>query len=154
MGIRIRRATQGDLDEIMLHRTGMFRDMGFTDASELAAMEATSRRFIERALQDGSYLGWLAEENGKVAAGAGLIVHSWPSHPVAPHQTQRAYILNVYTHPQYRRRSFARRLMEEVLTWCKANGFKTIWLHASEFGRPLYDSMGFTPTNEMKLVFD
>jgi hypothetical protein len=27
-------------------------------------------------------------------------------------------------------------------------------LHASDFGRPLYESLGFRPTNEMRLKLD
>jgi GNAT superfamily N-acetyltransferase len=45
----------------------------------------------------------------------------------------------------------ARRLMTAIVEWCSGRGFPVAWLHASDEGRPLYESMGFEPTNEMKL---
>ena len=45
----------------------------------------------------------------------------------------------------------ARRLMDEMIAWCRGRRMTTVYLHASEEGRPLYESLGFTPTNEMRL---
>ena len=50
-----------------------------------------------------------------------------------------------------RRRGLARRLIRRAIDWSRRNGFSTLWLHASKAGRPIYASMGFVPTNEMKL---
>jgi hypothetical protein len=41
--------------------------------------------------------------------------------------------------------------MDTVLQWCRKNGIDTIVLHASPAGRSLYEAMGFTATNEMRL---
>jgi len=38
-----------------------------------------------------------------------------------------------------------------MLEWCREAGYKNVSLHASDEGRPLYESMGFVPTNEMRL---
>ena len=38
--------------------------------------------------------------------------------------------------------------METVVEWCRTERLCTVWLHAS----PLYESMGFLPTNEMRLI--
>jgi hypothetical protein len=45
----------------------------------------------------------------------------------------------------------ARSLVEIILERCKELGFDTVELHASDQGRPIYASMGFAPTNEMRL---
>ncbi|MCU1284222.1 MAG: GCN5-related N-acetyltransferase [Acidobacteriales bacterium] len=150
---RIRPATPADVDAILAHRRGMFEDMGFTDASVLDDVVAASRKFIELGLTNGSYRGFLAaDDTDRVIAGAGLAITDWLSHPAAPKQSRRAYILNVYTAPEYRRKGIARRLMNAVLEHCKQEGFITVWLHASVHGKPMYESMGFEPTNEMKIV--
>ena len=60
--------------------------------------------------------------------------------------------MNVYTEPAHRRRGLSRRLMSELIAWCRAHGITRITLHASTDGRPLYEGLGFTPTNEMRLV--
>jgi hypothetical protein len=41
--------------------------------------------------------------------------------------------------------------MEAMIEWCRANGFSAVSLHASSAGRPLYETIGFQQTNEMKL---
>jgi len=38
-----------------------------------------------------------------------------------------------------------------MIAWCRRQNFASVFLHASKDGRPLYDSLGFEPTNEMKL---
>ena len=58
----------------------------------------------------------------------------------------------MFTDAAHRRRGLARRLMETMLEWCRAEGMRFLYLHASDDGRPLYESLGFTPTNEMRLA--
>ena len=58
----------------------------------------------------------------------------------------------MYTDPAHRRRGLARRLMETMIAWARAEGHATLYLHASDEGRGLYESLGFAPTNEMRLV--
>ena len=36
-----------------------------------------------------------------------------------------------------------------TIDWCRAQGIARVRLHASDAGRPLYASLGFTPTTEM-----
>ena len=151
--ITFRRATLADADEILLHRRSMFLDMGFTDAVALDRMVAASRPQLVRMLNDGSYLGWLAvDANGKTCAGAGLHISELLTHPSSPDDARRAYIYNVYTYPDYRRRGLAKRLTQEILAWCRAQKIHTVWLHASDQGRPVYEAMGFVQTNEMKII--
>jgi GNAT superfamily N-acetyltransferase len=147
----IREATVSDLATIMRHRRGMFSDMGFCDSTALDAMEATSSPFIKAGLQEGSYRAWLAEAKGIVVAGGSLLI---VGHPSAPHDPspRRAWILNMYTEPEYRRRGFAKAIIETIIDWCRIQGFASVFLHASDAGRHLYEVLGFTPTNEMRLL--
>ena len=57
----------------------------------------------------------------------------------------------MYTDPEFRRQGIARRLMQTMIDWCRKEGFVRVDLHASDKGRPLYESLGFEPTNEMRL---
>lgn len=148
---RIRAATPADLAAILGHRRGMFEDMGFRNPAALDAMLATSGPHIAQGLAEGFYRGWLAEDaNGRVVAGGGVLIHPWVSHPAFP-EARRAYILNVYTDPEHRRRGLARRVMQAILEWCRREGFASVALHASDDGRALYETLGFQPTNEMRL---
>lgn len=151
--IKIRRATVDDAAVIVHHRRAMFRDMGRGDESSLNTMAEMFLPQITRWLESGIYQGWLAHtDGGKVVAGGGLLAHEWAAGPVAPVQTRRAYVLNVYTELEYRGRGLAKRIMHEIVAYCREQKFGVVWLHASDAGRPLYASMGFVPTNEMKLM--
>jgi GNAT superfamily N-acetyltransferase len=105
-------------------------------------------------MQDGEYLAWFAvKPDGTIAAGLGLWLMDWPPHMIGS-GPWRGNILNVYTHPGSRRLGLARRLMETALEWCRANKVQAVILHSSDEGRHLYNSMGFAPTNEMRIVLD
>jgi GNAT superfamily N-acetyltransferase len=152
-GITLRRATPADAPAILHHRRAMFTDMHMGTPESIAAAVALFAPYLQRALQDGAYLGWLAETpDGQVVSGGGLIVHEWPAAAREPRpQMRRAYILNVYTEPAFRRRGLARGVMDAILAWCRQAGFCSVALHASAQGRPIYEAMGFRATNEMRL---
>jgi GNAT superfamily N-acetyltransferase len=154
-GITIREATPDDAEIIYRQRLAMFEDIwGGLNPGGVAAMEATFVPWVRRGLVDGSYRGWLAcNGDGCVVAGGGLIVHEWMANP-RNSDSRRAYIANIYTKPDYRSQGIARCIMDAILDWCRAEGFKVISLHASPFGRPLYESLGFESTNEMRLSFE
>lgn len=145
----IRLATLNDVDTIAHQRSAMFTDMGL-DVVKIQSWEQPFRQWVRARLEFGEYIGFLAVSGGDVIAGAGLWVHDWLPSPqtVSPN---RGYILNVYTEPPFRRQGIARRLVELAIDHCRAQGIPTVVLHASEQGRPLYDAMGFTVTNEMRL---
>lgn len=151
MEIKIRRARTEDLKHTLHHRLAMFEEMGFRDGAVLDRVEAVSREYFTEAFRAGTYLGWMAEDsNGRVVGGGGIVVAAWPGFPGENH-AKRAWILNMYTEPDARRRGVARRLMQEMIEWCRGEGYGSVSLHASESGRPLYKSMGFRPTKEMTL---
>ena len=149
-GWRIRQATVADIETILHHRRSMFADMGDGSEAELDAMVTSARPFVEAAFRDGSYRGWLIEVGGYVVAGGGVAIVAYQPTPLdsAP---RRAYVLNMYTEPAYRRQGMARRVLEAIIPWCREQGLKAVLLHASDAGRPLYLQMGFEPTNEMRL---
>jgi GNAT superfamily N-acetyltransferase len=149
--VLLRPATVADVDTIVRQRRLMFTDMGRGSQSELDAMDAAGAPFLRSAIGDGSYRGWLVEVAGRVVAGGGVWITGFPPGPLDP-ATRRAWILNMYTEPEYRRRGLARRLMETMIGWCREQGFVFVALHASDDGRPLYELLGFTPTNEMRLM--
>jgi GNAT superfamily N-acetyltransferase len=149
--VNVRLATVADLEHLLAHRVAMFRDMGEAAPAVLDGVREDARRYFTAAVPQGSYVAWLAEADGAVVAGAGVVIAAWPGSPWDG-QSRRAWILNVYTEPAWRRRGLARRLMAVVLDWCRAEGFSRVSLHASDEGRPLYAALGFVPTNEMRLT--
>jgi GNAT superfamily N-acetyltransferase len=148
---RIRTAAIGDLPHLLHHRRAMYESMGHTDEAMLDEVLRVSELYFRIALPNGRYRGYLAEtEEGRVVGGGGIVINDWPAHPRET-MPLRVWILNMYVEPEFRRLGIAKRLMEAMVEWCRAEGFRNVSLHASTEGRPLYASMGFVPTNEMRL---
>ena len=102
--ITIRQAATADIEQIVTHRRRMFEDMGNKDAEGLTRMETAFRPWLLEHLERGVYQSWLAcNAGGMVVAGSDVWLMDWPAgqFDVSPY---RGYILNVYTHPEYRRR--------------------------------------------------
>lgn len=156
---RIRPATLADVPTLARHRAEMFRDIHGMPDDLCDAMAEASRRFFEVAMPSGEYLAWLAEPEsspGEVVAGAGLqLRRALPSIRHRADTTEVAtgpqgIIVNVFTERAWRRRGLAKMLMEQVIDGARAAGVSHLVLHASAEGRPLYEALGFRPTNEMR----
>jgi GNAT superfamily N-acetyltransferase len=146
----IREATTDDIPEILRQRRAMYLDMDYEDSPALAEMLSTCEPYLRRALADRSFRSWLALLDNKTVGGGAVVISPWPSHPYDL-ECRRATILNVYVYPMFRRQGVARRLMQTMIAWCRRENFASVFLHASKDGRPLYEALGFEPTNEMKL---
>lgn len=148
----IRPATLDDAGIIAGHRDRIFLDIGKNDLQKLEAMTKAYRPWLESKMAAGEYLGWLAmAADGSVAAGLGLWLMDWPPHVIGS-GLRRGNIINVYTEAAHRRRGLARLLLNTALEWCRANCVDVVILHASKEGRHLYESVGFEPTKEMRLL--
>jgi GNAT superfamily N-acetyltransferase len=75
---------------------------------------------------------WCVEDQGGVVATATLVMFG-----------ELGWIGMVLTDPAYRRRGLARALMQTALDHAEALGARTLKLDATEFGRALYESLGF-----------
>jgi GNAT superfamily N-acetyltransferase len=148
--LHIREATPADIPEILRQRRAMYEDMDYHDADKLSAMVSASAGYLTKAMGDGSFRAWLASVDDRVVGGGAIIISPWLAHPYDL-ECRRATILNVYTDRDYRRRGIARQLLETMIAWYKQEGFARVDLHASTDGRHLYESLGFEPSNEMRL---
>lgn len=155
----VRPANVADIDVLARHRAGMFRDMGTLPEDSFDAMCDAARRFYAHAVVEGDYLAWLASpasDSAIVVAGAGLQLRA--AQPGVRESSRgfvmssglQGIVMNVYTEPAWRRRGLARLLMRYVMDGARAHAVGSLVLHASNEGRPLYETLGFTPTNEMR----
>ena len=155
-GYRIRSCNRDDAATIAHHRVDMFREMGQVPTEDLARdLLDKSTTALAAALADETYVGWFATApDGKVIAGVGA--HIKPQLPRMTHSrtsvavTPVPLVVNVYTELEWRGRGIARALMRVLMTWAVSIGAERVVLHASDAGRPLYVSLGFAPTNEMR----
>jgi Predicted acetyltransferase len=145
-----RRATEADAELIGEQRRRMFEDSGQGNDARLKEVADKFVPWVRERLIDGRYVGWLTEDDGRVVAGAGVLFMDFPPHWMDP-EPVRAYLLNVYVDPEFRGRGLARALLEIAVSDARRRGIKVVSLHASTFGRPLYERNGFKSTNEMIL---
>src|SRR5690242_15522898 len=134
----LRVATVADAEVIARHRVAMFRDMRALDERDADVLHDASLAYLRSALADGAYRGWVVERDGVVVAGGAILARPGLPRPENLRGGDEAYLLNVYTEPAHRRRGLARRLMEEMLAWCRARGIARVVLHASDDGAALY----------------
>jgi len=57
-----------------------------------------------------------------------------------------AWIAMVLTDPNFRRRGLANALLGHGIAYAESHGASTIWLDATEMGRPVYEKLGFGTT--------
>ncbi|MFZ1219228.1 MAG: GNAT family N-acetyltransferase [Chthoniobacterales bacterium] len=155
----IRQARLEDAPVVAWHRARMFQDMGELSPAVFDDFRKEARVWIERALANGEYIGWLGFPKDKpdtIGGGAGVQLRQVSPHPSRlPNdggfaKGRHAIVLNVFTEPEWRRRGLARLLMEEILRWAGTERLDRLVLHASDEARALYEQMGFVPTNEMR----
>ncbi|HLF29187.1 MAG TPA: GNAT family N-acetyltransferase [Anaerolineae bacterium] len=152
----LREATPADIPALVSHRRRMFEDMdaarGITyDPRALEAMDTAYAGQLRILLPEGRLRAWVIEADGQVVASGAILVPDWLPRPADP-AGRLAYLHSVYTLPQYRRRGLARRIVQAAIDTCRVAGMRRLTLHASQSGRSLYESLGFLPTNEMRLV--
>jgi GNAT superfamily N-acetyltransferase len=144
-----RRAIVADAALIAAHRRAMFASMPNPNEAALDAMERAFKPWVTERLAADTYLGWIVEDAGRVAGSAGLFLLDWPPHPLHPASSKRAYLLNVFVEPEFRRRGLAHQLLERCMAEARERHIEVVTLHASDAGRPIYESLGFRQTSEM-----
>ncbi|MFZ0745580.1 MAG: GNAT family N-acetyltransferase [Terracidiphilus sp.] len=150
--LETREAAAADAKLITAHRRAMFADARDAEQPVLDAMSQRFEPWVTRMLNRAIYAGWVTCDGERAVASAGLMFLDWAPHPLDPVGEYRAYLLNVWVEPEYRRRGLARALVELCLAEARRRNVRVVALHASDAGRPVYEEMGFKATNEMFYV--
>ena len=154
----IRRVASNEAEIVAGHRVRMLRDMGHAPAELRTKLKLSSDRALSAMLASGEYVGWFAVSSAenKVIAGAGVHIKAQlPRISLTENVVTDSpvpLVVNVYTEPAWRSRGVARRLMKHLMAWAFDQKYDRVVLHASVAGRPLYTSLGFEATNQMRWV--
>jgi GNAT superfamily N-acetyltransferase len=158
---RVRPATLDDADVLVRHRCSMFTDMGVP--LDAVALESAFRVWLARTMPNGTYRAWLAETtaeqdgrlpgaNARVVAGGGITILPWPPGP--RYMGDRlAFVYNVYTEPEHRRRGLGRLIMDAIHAWCREADITSLALNASPDGLAMYASMGYAVAPSPMMFF-
>jgi GNAT superfamily N-acetyltransferase len=99
------------------------------------------REYLPRTL-DRTFFAWLAVENGQAVASAYLAVREMPASPAFP-TGKEGTVVNVYTHPDYRRQGLATALLERLISAAREMNLSRLELNATGTGQVVYEKLGF-----------
>jgi ribosomal protein S18 acetylase RimI-like enzyme len=103
-------------------------------------------------MERGEAAYFVALDGTRIIGTAGALLTS--GYPAAIHGIRNGYIFGVHVDAPYRGRGIATKLTENAIAFLRSRDPWSIRLHASPFGRPIYEKLGFAATNEMQLHGD
>ena len=125
---------------------------GLEEDVDLSRTELESRRYYETCFPEDSHAAWLVFD-GEEVVGTGAVSFYQVMPTYHNPSGKKAYIMNMYTHPDYRRRGIAYRVLELLTAEAEMRQIDAVTLEATAAGRPLYEAFGFTAMrDEMELL--
>lgn len=148
-----RKAGTADIELLTRLRTEVLRAANrLEDDADMSAVERESRRYYETCFCEDSHAAWLVFDGERVVGTGGISFYQvMPTyHNISG---KKAYIMNVYTQPDYRRKGIAYHILELLVGEAEKRKIDVITLEATEAGRPLYERFGFSAMQEeMELI--
>lgn len=139
----IRCASLADLESIVSLRMRLFAETGeVLDDEGTAKIESATRDFFLLNFASSISRSWVAIVDNAVASVGTLAFFTRPPYP-GNLAGNEAYLLNMYTLPEYRKQGLAKAIMEHAMRFAREAGCQKVWLHASPAGHALYESYGF-----------
>ena len=129
--------------------------MGLAPADVAPAWRENAREFIAEARRGRAFAGFVARDAGGPVGGAccHLVERAYPAFRVADAPVV-GYVWGVYVEPERRGRGIGAALVRACVAQLSARGCGRVLLHAGERSRPLYERLGFAPTDELALTLD
>jgi ribosomal protein S18 acetylase RimI-like enzyme len=105
-------------------------------------MDETFRNYFDSSLSDKSLVVWVADDHGVVVSSVCFCLCRLAPRFENPSGLV-AYMANVFTVPNYRRKGIGSNLISEAIVDLKTQGIRKILLHSSDMAKPMYESLGF-----------
>lgn len=146
--VKVRRATVSDIDALVDLRVALFTEIGrlSRDPGEGAWFREATREYLAAKLPGGDFLAWVGELDGKVIATSGLVFFDVPPQPQNPAGLE-AYLMNMFTLPEYRGRGIAEAVLAAIVGYVKTTPCRRIQLYTTPDGRRLYEKAGFVSSH-------
>ncbi|MEU8238692.1 GNAT family N-acetyltransferase [Actinoplanes missouriensis] len=149
-----RRATPDDAAELIRLRAVMLRSFpqpNWNDDWQQTSEQILRRRFTEPSPTMAAFVVDRPDGAGLAACALGIVEErlGGPGNPAG----LMGYVFSVATDPDQRRKGYSRACMTALLDWFRESGAGVADLRTSEWGEPLYASLGFrrTPDPAMRL---
>ena len=140
---RYKKATAVDIEELTSSRIQVLRTVFQIDENkDITEIEKASYKYYQEALDNETHTAYLVYDGEKVIGAGGICYYQVMPMPYDL-TGKRAYIMNMYTAPQYRGRGIASKVVALLLEDAKQRGASIISLSATELGKPVYEKCGF-----------
>lgn len=152
MNLIYKRAKLEDIDILTKTRIEVLRAANqLSDDTDMSEVERESYNYYQKALCNGSHIAYLVFDDERfVGAGGVSFFQVMPTYHNP--SGNKAYIMNMYTNPEYRRKGIAIKTLDMLIKDAKNKGVTVISLEATDMGRPLYEKYEFVKMNdEMEL---
>lgn len=138
-----KKATIEDIDELVRTRLVVLRAANkLSDDVDMSKVEQESFAYYKWALETGEHIAYLVYDNETfIGAGAVSFYQVMPTYHNP--SGKKAYIMNMYTNPEYRRQGIAFYTLDLLVKDARAKGVSQIALEATDMGLPLYEKYGF-----------
>ncbi len=147
MKFEIKDAGLDDLESLMEWRETVLRDVFSVDnETDMSTLMEENRRYYKKALTDGSHSAAFVYADGQIVGCGGLCCYSEMPSPDNLNG-KCAYLMNIYTVPEYRRNGIAQELVTRFIKQAQDNGVSKIYLEASDGAVNMYRKLGFEDMN-------
>ena len=139
----LRRASLSDIDKLIEFRIKFLNELqDYPPNKEFEIFCNSIRDFFIKKMNENEFVAWLAESNNKIIATSGLSFLQKPPHFINI-TGKFAYIMNMYTKPEWRRKGIGAALLKKLFEEIKERGIKSVVLHSTPSGKTLYEKYGF-----------
>lgn len=150
--IKIREASQEEDLLIAQHFYQLWLDNDVSADSIKSDWLEITLQFINQARQELFYKAFVAEINNKVIGSVSCQLFAGLYPQIQQDSCRKyGYIWNVYVEAPYRNQGIGKKLTNRAVEYLKSLKCTRVLLHASPWGKPVYDSLGFAESNEMRL---
>lgn len=137
--LEYRRMEEKDLETFMDIRIGQLREEGATEDIDL---KPYLRDYYERHMKDGTFVSWLAVDDGKIVGTSGMSFVEKPPYFSCP-SGKIGLLSSMFTAPDHRRMGIAKELLKRVTDDARGYGCGCVQITASDMGVLLYTDFGF-----------
>lgn len=148
-----KKAAIEDIEELVKTRIIVLRAANqLSGDADMSVVEQESYAYYKQALKTAAHIAYLVYDNGTFIGTGGISFYQVM--PTYHNPTgKKAYIMNMYTAPEYRGQGIAFHTLDLLVKDAKKQGVPQIALEATDMGRPLYEKYGFVKMqNEMELA--
>lgn len=159
MNLIYQKAALSDLDLLTETRMEVLRAVfHLSEETDTSELEKASHDYYKESLEKYTHVAYLVfdqQEDRRVFAGAGGISFYQVMPTCDNPSGWKAYVMNMYTRPEYRKKGIAGKTLELLIDESLSRGITYISLDASEMGRPVYEKHGFMQMkDEMKWMHE